>query len=494
MTSEDLEAVPPHVSLDRDELRIGDTLGPYRLLGPLGVGGMATVFAAEHVGLEKRVALKVLRAPLLGDGDVRRRFLREGILASRVRHPNVVDVTDVGEDRGHAYLVMELLEGESLRERLDRRGAIPVEEALDVLLPILLALAAAHRVDVVHGDVKPENIFIARQGEQRETSKLLDFGISRASAVVEQRAIEDRRILGTPHYMAPEQARGSAIDPRADQYALAVVLFESMAGALPYAADGSNLVELLAEVGLGAARPLTSVWRAAPRALSDVLARALGGAREERYPSITDFGRELLPFAPPETVRRTWDRNELDASGVDREPTGVSKILSTKLRASAPTCGDAPTLAMDATAPAQPATTSAPPSAQRGALRGWLAGTAALAAIAAMVWAAPSSRLPTAEPRDEGGARAVRVVPLAAAPPPFQPAIETVLVRLTVQPSHAVIAVDGRPIAVGAAELTFARGAAEHHVTVEANGFVRWESYVGDASWDRALVLRPLVP
>lgn len=524
MTSEHREPEESQILWRSPELsRIGTMLGPYRLLAPLGAGGMATVFAAQHIGLEKRVAVKVLREHLVVDGDLRRRFIREGILASRVRHPNVVDVTDVGEHRGHAYLVMEFLEGESLGARMVRDGAMPVERALDILLPIICGLAAAHRAGVVHRDVKPENIFLAKLDERREVSKLLDFGISRASTGA--RTTDDHIILGTAHYMAPEQARGADLDGRVDQYALAVVLYEAISGALPYVSDGSNVVELMTEAARGRALPLTARWPNAPEKLSDALAKALAGPREARHANIEDFGRQLLPFASSRAVRAfrelvdpAWSSMSIERPAPRSDmPSGVTRVPPTDFtRAEAPTlahelppevspeAGPCTPLASGSEATTPPRlereTLPSVPAARVPGRKAWWVGsgvlaTAPIAALAAMLLGSPTSSAGLVVARDEPVTAApARVASPAPPTTPIAPADDMVMVAVDVEPASAVVFLDERPVGVGTLRLLLRRGAPTHHLVVAAAGFIRWESYVGDVDLDRTLVLEPLAP
>jgi serine/threonine protein kinase len=478
----------------------GARLGPYRILRPLGVGGMATVFAAEHVGLQKRVAVKVLREQLALDDDVRRRFVREGVLASRVRHPHVVDVTDVGEDEGRSYLVMEYLEGECLGARMARRGPLPVGEALTMMLPIVCGLGAAHRAGVVHRDVKPENIFLARDADGHETSKLLDFGISRLDRLGLDRITDSRIVLGTVHYMAPEQARGGPIDARADQYALAVVLFEAISGTLPYVAGCTNVMDMMAEAARGNTRPLVERWPGAPKELSDVLAKALASARDDRYASMEELGRALLPFAPPRATRRFreltdpgWTRTgEREAEPVER--SGAPVRPPDPLRAEAPTVSatlDARMARSDAGQPAEtsskPANDPMPsaPSREVAPLRAASSSGPPYALALAVVLITATIGLAASATRDAGEAP-----PIVAAGPPAPIARPAeIVVSLRVLPPEAVISLDGRPVDVGSLRLSLPRGARAHHLVVDAVGFVPWESFVGDADLDRSLVL-----
>ncbi|MCZ7681631.1 MAG: serine/threonine protein kinase [Sandaracinaceae bacterium] len=211
--------------------------GRYRILAHLGEGGMGTVYAAEHTLSLRRVALKIIRPELESSRIARERFLRECKTLERVQSPNVVSVLEAGESAaGEIYLVMELLEGESLGDRIAARGALPLAEAIDVALQVCAALRAAHARDVVHRDLKPDNVFLCRD----VTVRVLDFGIARLLDADTSEGSSARRltrtgtIVGTPAYISPEGAGGEEVGPAADLYSFGVVLFEMLTGRLPF--------------------------------------------------------------------------------------------------------------------------------------------------------------------------------------------------------------------------------------------------------------------
>jgi tRNA A-37 threonylcarbamoyl transferase component Bud32 len=301
-------------------------LGRYELVSYLGSGGMSDVYVALHTGLRKRVAIKLLRPSLRSDREASARFLREGECAASVRHPNVVDVCDLGVDSGVPYLVMELLEGETLAQRLSREGPLGVEAAIDLLLPILDAVTAVHAAGILHRDVKPANIVLARGLDGRLSPKLVDFGIARMIAR-EQDDAHVRGPLGTPHYMAPEQARGEMVDERADQYALGSVLFEMLSGREPYL--GETVDQVLSEVARGKFPRLSSLRPDLAGTLEDVLARATQRSPSQRYRSVDAFTYALLPFAS-ERTRQLWLTRD------DRDAVCMAQLLGTGMRPSVP--------------------------------------------------------------------------------------------------------------------------------------------------------------
>jgi serine/threonine protein kinase len=206
-----------------------EQIGPYRVTGKLGQGGMGIVYSADDTRLKRPVAVKMI-IDSGDDEDSRKRFIREAQAAARVTHPNICRLYDIGEVDGRPFLVMELLEGESLSVRLGR-GPMPLGEALQVALSVLSALAALHRSSIVHRDLKPSNVFLSTQGV-----KLLDFGLAKPVAPRsgdEQTQTELTRhgmITGTPRYSSPEQVTGRPVDARSDLFAAAAILFEALAG------------------------------------------------------------------------------------------------------------------------------------------------------------------------------------------------------------------------------------------------------------------------
>jgi serine/threonine protein kinase len=281
-------------------------LGRYELSSYLGSGGMSDVYAAVHVGLRKRVALKMLRPALRQDTQWVQRFLREGECAARVCHPNVVDVSDVGVEQGIPYLVMELLEGETLARTLEREGALELTCAIDLLLPIVDAVVAAHAAGVLHRDIKPANILLARSSDGRSLPKLVDFGIAVCREHMGDVA-EDLGLVGTPQYMSPEQARAERVDERSDQYSLASVLFEMLTGRPPFA--GGSVEEVIASVARGRFPRASSLQAALPTQLDEVLARATAKLPAQRYDSVDDLAQALVSFAS-ESTRSAWSARQ----------------------------------------------------------------------------------------------------------------------------------------------------------------------------------------
>ncbi len=269
--------------------------GTYQITGLLGRGGMGTVFAAAHLRLPgKVVAVKVIHTGNLGD-EVYVRFRREAEIASRIGHPNIVEVLDWNTlPDGTPYLVLELLKGESLAARLTR-GRIPLDAVIYIVRQIGSALAAAHRAGVVHRDLKPDNIYLCPTdsgGVVTEHVKVLDFGISKIRNSVSLQT-QEARLLGTPQYMAPEQASGNnqLIDQRTDVFALGAIVYEMLTGKPAF--DGDSLAAVVYKVAFETPPPLGKLVPGIPAKVTAAIDKAMAKDRDKRHPDIATFVAEL---------------------------------------------------------------------------------------------------------------------------------------------------------------------------------------------------------
>jgi eukaryotic-like serine/threonine-protein kinase len=440
-------------------------LGRYEVLEYLGSGGMSDVYVALHMGLRKKVALKVLRSTLRQDDDAIERFLREGECAARVSHPNVVGVHDVGVEEGVPYLVMELLSGEGLDKRLAREGTLPVEIAVDLLLPICDAIDHVHRAGVVHRDVKPSNILLAQRDDGSVVPKLVDFGVA---------TLRERRLItgalgpiGTPTYMSPEQARGlDPVDGHSDQYSLASVLFELLTGREPY--PGADIDSVLASVARGQFPRLSEALRHAPRGLDDVLARATAFHPRDRFASVREFAEALLPYAS-RRVRDTFHRYE--GSGVADEHSGARLSLGqpplqrhtardsqATVRVRASVAGPAPRTSLEA-------------PRQRRVLMGTV-GVVALSLGLAVGITHLRNESSLVSARHEGAVRAAGQAALQAPLTTAPLAPHSTRARLSVRPEYALSVLDGRVLGQGDVQVPHAGDEDLHELRVSAPGYV----------------------
>ncbi|MFO0611334.1 MAG: protein kinase [Polyangiaceae bacterium] len=282
---------------------LGRIVGEYRILGLIGQGGMGTVYEVESLKRPLRAALKVLRPDQLGKTESISRFEREGRVLASIRHPNICHVYDVGRLGDESpYLVMEKLEGETLARRIERTGkGLPWEEVTAILLQALEALDAAHSRNVIHRDFKPENIFIS--ADAARGVKVLDFGISKQTGMEDAQANLTRTgmVMGTPYYMAPEQAMGDRnLDRRVDVWAAGVVLYEALAGTRPFLAKNYNA--LLVQILTTHPKPIDEVVSGLPKGMPGVLGRALEKKRDARFLSVRELGDALR------AIQRSNDR------------------------------------------------------------------------------------------------------------------------------------------------------------------------------------------
>ena len=263
------------------QLRHGEALAGYRIEAPIGDGSTGVVYSALDVALDRRVALKVMLPELARDPRFRERFLRESKLAASLEHPNIVPIHAVGEADGVLFIAMRYVDGRDLSSILQQIGRFDPERTLALLSQVASALDAAHERGLVHRDVKPGNILVARHGE-REHAYLCDFGLAKHASTVTS-LTGDRSILGTVDYLAPEQIDGLPVDGRVDVYGLGCVLFECLTGAPPYGRE-NEIASLLAHLKEPVPR-LTERRPELPTALDDVVAGALAKDRDERYPT-----------------------------------------------------------------------------------------------------------------------------------------------------------------------------------------------------------------
>ena len=281
---------------------LGHTLDEkYRLDAQLGVGGMGTVYRARHLLIDRPVAVKVLNPRFVEDEAARTRFQREARAAGRLQHTNAVTVTDYGQTQdGYVYIVMELLEGRTLRDILAKEAPLDAARSVSLMLQVSAAVAAAHEAGIIHRDLKPANIFIVQRAEVPSLVKVLDFGIAKLAA--ESLEEDDIKALtqvgamiGTPRYMSPEQCDGAELTPAADVYSLGVILYEMLSGTVPF--SGSTPLAIAMKHTSELPRRPREFVASIPPALEDVVLHALEKNPEARPANAAEFRQELLTTA-----------------------------------------------------------------------------------------------------------------------------------------------------------------------------------------------------
>src|SRR2546425_2166975 len=291
----------------------GTKLGRYEIRAKIGEGGMGEVYLAQDTKLDRKVALKILPADVAAHPDRMRRFVQEAKAASALNHPNIITIYEIDEtDSGH-FIATEFIDGETLRQHI-RSTPLKLGEVLDVAAQIASALAAAHAAAIVHRDIKPENVMIRHDG----IVKVLDFGLAKLTERVPPDSVDTEAptsfktdpgtIVGTPIYLSPEQARGLQVDARTDIFSLAVLIYEMVAGRLPF--EGSNTNEIVASIlSDREMTPLARYAREVPAELEWIVEKALTKNRDERYQSVKDLLIDLQRLKHSLTVQATIDRS-----------------------------------------------------------------------------------------------------------------------------------------------------------------------------------------
>ncbi len=442
---------------DAPPLASGSLFGRYEIRRPLGAGAFGAVYEAVQQPLGKRVALKVLHATQLHNSEALRRFTTEAEATAKLRHPNIVDVIDLGAHEGVPFIAMEFLQGEALADRLAREHRLSTRAAVDLLLPVCSAVATVHEAEIVHRDLKPENIFLATVRPGKVTPKLLDFGIAKVRETANA-LTRTGSMIGTVYYMSPEQARESKdVDARCDQWALAVILYELVSGSVPF--PGEAMIDVLTGIVSAPVPPLPADIEHRDL-LEAVLRRALSKERAERFSSVRAFAAKLLGIASPAVAEEWASEFKEEAESLEADDTTIRAASPPSLRTAPPAVSR--TLAQSASVTPQEV-----PLGLRGSRTGAgstrsTQGTALRVAGGVAVVAIAVGAVLAASGMPRGGSRGP--LPMAEVATPY-------VIHLDVVPPSARIEVDGALLGVGSGAHSYPRDGVEHTLRVAANGY-----------------------
>ena len=297
--------------------------GRYQIIRTIGEGGMANVYLAYDTILDREVAVKILRGDLASDDKFVKRFQREAKAASSLNHPNIVEMYDVGEDDGNYFIVMEYVEGRTLKSLIKKRGALGLREAVDIMLQLTSGIAHAHDSYLIHRDIKPQNVLIMEDGRV----KITDFGI--AIALNNAELTQTNSVMGSVHYLPPEQANGSGATIKSDIYSLGILMYELLTGKLPF--KGENAVEIAIKQMKEQIPSLTKQNPMIPQSIENIVLKATAKNPKNRYDSVNEMHEDLKMALSDEmkNVKRIvykYPENDLDETKV--LPTITDEIVS----------------------------------------------------------------------------------------------------------------------------------------------------------------------
>ncbi|MDP3274486.1 MAG: serine/threonine-protein kinase [Deltaproteobacteria bacterium] len=458
----------------------------YLVVRLLGAGGMGAVYEARDQVLDKRIALKILHSEIAQDPQMNARFIQEARAASAFKHSNVVESLDFGVHQGAPFLVMEYLEGESYADLLEREQALSPRHAVELLEPIARALGRAHLAGIIHRDVKPDNVFLAREDDGATlVPKLVDFGIAKRATDNDNRLTKTSVAMGTPFYMAPEQAMGARdVTEAADQYAFAAMLYESVCGQYPHDGDSYNAL-IVAKVTMDAARVETIVPEIS-QPFADVLMKGLAKMPGDRYPTIAAFRDALVQAvqdpqaAVRPTIARQIEGDDLSLAGTQAATVGAKSAVRTGTLGVQRTGSQAAVPAHSVAGVERPSMLAQAPVAPRS--NAAVVGGAALVALVMVGGGIYAFR------RSPSGA----TVTVTAARPTEPPAPVMRHVSVRVVPSSAEITADGRVLGTGQAMLNVTSGTAVELRIAAAGHVPRTERFTVDSDQNLERVLEAL--
>lgn len=286
----------------------------YQIIRMIGEGGMANVYLANDTILNRNVAVKILRGDLADDEKFVRRFQREAIAASSLSHPNIVEMYDVGEDNGKYFIVMEYIEGRTLKSLIKKRGALTLSEVIDIMLQLTSGIACAHESYIIHRDIKPQNIMILDDGRV----KITDFGI--AMALNSNELTQTNSVMGSVHYLPPEQANGSGSTIKSDIYSLGILMYELLTGKVPF--KGDNAVEIAIKQMKDKIPSVCEFNPEIPQSIENVILRACAKNPKNRYDSVSEMYNDILTALNPERA------NELRVTYIyPEQDLGETKVM-----------------------------------------------------------------------------------------------------------------------------------------------------------------------
>ncbi len=460
---------------------VGKTIdGRYLVEGILGEGGMGIVYRGRHRVIDKKVAIKVLRGDMAKDKEITERFLQEARAASSIGNSHIIDISDFGQlPDGSTYFVMEYLDGESLSTASAKQRPMPIVRILHIAKQIAHGLGAAHLAGIVHRDLKPDNVMLINRGADRDFVKILDFGIAKVGA--ESKITRAGSVFGTPHYMSPEQAAGTAVDKRTDIYAMGVILYELASGQVPFDAD--NFMGILTQHMYKQPVPILAIVPppdGVPVGLDAVVQKCLSKKPEQRYPTMAALTSDLekvqqglVPDAVPEMMSRSGGFNV--PADYFRSETGMPAPV--------------------------PATPMAGPRPRWGVYAG-VASIVACVSVALFAMLRPSASHATSPLASvpPSGLVATTLAPapsaapsVTAAPAPTaSAAVETHEVLISVEPSDAKVTRDGNDLGALPTSLRIASGTSVPLLITRAG--YKTQTVTLDGSQPRMLVKMERIP